>query len=513
MGLFDFIFRRQRRAPTQTHGVTGAAAFGGRLVSLERNPAMQGEAFYTTLTNMIANTAIVGTGVRYFQNLIGGTSWTVEPKEDAPDAERAAQIVREGLFEADMSDQWSTCLKRASLFRMYGFSMHEWTARRRRDGMMVFGSIEHRPQSTIEFWDMPDEGGPIAGVVQRPIVRGSYYYIPRDRLWYCVDNSLSDSPDGVGLLRHVVETARRLDRYCQLEGFGYETDMRGMPVARIPYRELERYAQATGKDATWLVGQIAPLERLVENHIKTPWQGIAMDSSPYERDSGGRVEISTVPQWALELLKGDGAGLAEIHQVIERLNREIARCLGMEFLMMGGDGKGSNAQHADKTSMFAAILEATLHELSWFTRHDLAFPLLRLNGLDPEQSCPQIMPDPIATERVEVVVDALSKLATAGAVLMPDDPAIDQIRRRLHLAEQPDLPPDILGTLPQSRQPALVPPEIDDGSVDVDVSDLDDGARPRGPARRAPARKGYRAPVGAPLASATIDQERDPWDR
>jgi hypothetical protein len=460
MGLFDFLFRRTKKPVTQASGTDGVGAMGGRLYTFEMNPAMQGREFYTTLSNMIANIAIVGTGVRYFQNLIGGTSWTVEPKEGTgSDGERAAELVREGLLESNMPDPWSTSVKRQALFRMYGFAWHEWTMRRRGDGKMVFASIEHRPQATVEFWDIDDRGGPVRGIVQRPIVWGDYYYVPRERSWYSVDKSLTESPDGVGLLRHVVETARRLDRYCQLEGYGYETDLRGIPLARIPYQELEKYAKANSKPAGWVQQQVKPLEDFLRSHIKNPWMGISVDSMPYIREGNGTTEISSVPQWAVELLKSDAVGLADIHQVIERLNREIARCLGMEFLMMGGDGKGSNAQHQDKTSMFAAHLEATLHELAWSVVHDLVWPLLQLNGMDPEKVCPQVMPDPIATERVEVVVDALSKLATAGAVIMPDDPAINQIRRRLHLAEQPELPPDLIGTLPQSRQPAKAPPE------------------------------------------------------
>jgi hypothetical protein len=481
MGLFDFLFNRKKTPVTQAAGTNGVTALGGKVVSWEQSAALQGRNLYLTLSNLIANTAIVGTGVRYYQNLIGGTSWSVEPKEGSgAEGQKAADLVKEGLFEANMPDPWSTAVKKQALFRMYGFAAHEWVMRRRpKDGKFVYGSIEHRPQATIEYWDVPERGGPVQGIVQLPIMWGDFYYIPRGRLWYTVDNGLTDDPGGVGMLRHVVEHARRLGRYEQLEGWGYETDMRGVPVGRIPYRELEIHAKAHGKDAAWIKAQVLPLETLVANHVKTPWQGITMDSSSYVGQGGtnGGTTVSPVPQWALELLKGDGAGLAEINVVIERINLEIARTLGMEFIMLGGDGTGSLALSKDKTSMFASVLEATLHELAWGTVHDLVYPLLKMNGMDPEAVCPQVMPDPIATERIETTVDALAKLAQAGAVLMPDDPAIDQIRRRLHLAEQPALPPDIIGTLPRSRMPAVAPPDPALGETDVDVTDLAPGKK------------------------------------
>lgn len=480
MGLFDFIFNRKKTPLSQPAGTTGVTSFAGKLVSFENSPDLQGTQLYTTLSNMVANCCVAGAAVRYYQNLIAGTSWSVEPKEGTgAEGERAAELVRTGLFEADMTTPWSTVVKKQALYRMYGFSLHEWTMRKRKnDGVLVFADVSHRPQQTIQFWDIDDKpgNGDFRGVVQRPILWGDYYYIQRERLFYSVDNSLTDAPDGVGVLRHVVEHIRRLKRYEQLEGFAYETDLRGVPVAKIPYRSLEKYAEANNKSAAWIAGQVRAMESFVENHIKSPYLGVSIDSSPYMTDAQNPT-ISNVPQWALELLTGDASGLAEIGLVVERINREIARVLGMEFMLLGGDGKGSLALSRDKTSMFASVLEATLHELSWFAVHDLVYPLLRMNGIDPELYAPQVQPDPIATERIEVTVDALSKLAQAGAILMPDDPAINQIRSRLHLADQPKLAPEIIA----SKIPGRTRTNPDDGSIEVDVSDLgDDPKNPKG---------------------------------
>lgn len=454
MGLLDFIWNRKKTPIGQSSGVPGVSSFGGMLVSWEQSPDLQGRNRYLTYSNMISNTVVVGAAVRYFQSLIGGTSWTVTAREGSgKTGDKAVDVVNSGLFEANMTDTWSTCVKRQALYRMYGFAMHEWTMRRRKDGMMVYANLGHRPQSTIEFWDLPDDGsGPLQGVVQRPLLDASYHYMARSRLWYSVDNSLTDSPDGIGVLRNVVEHSRRLGRYEQLEGYAFETDMRGMPVARIPYQALKEYQIAQGLSDAWYAAQIKPLETLAANHVKTPNQGIAIDSKTYAT-TALNPSVSAVPMFALELLKGDGQGLLEVAATIERINREIARVLGMEFMMLGGDGKGSLALSQDKTSMFASMMEAALHELAEATVRDLVFPLLSMNGIDPELYCPRVLPDPIATERIELTVDALLKLAQAGAVLMPDDPAIDQIRARLHLADQPALPPELIGTLARPRSP------------------------------------------------------------
>ena len=484
MGFLDFIFGRKKTPIGQPAGVDGTISSNGYLVSFEEKQELRGRPLYTTYSNLIANTTIVGAAVRYFQGLVGGTSWTVEPKEGSgSDGEKAAKLVRDGLIECNMSMPWHTVVRKAAMYRFYGFSIHEWTMKKAGDGRIFFDDLGHRPQYTIERWDIPHEGQPWQGVVQRSMA-GSYYYMPRSRLFYAVDNSLTDYPDGVGLLRHAVEHGRRLTRYEQLEGFGYESNLRGMPVGRIPYADLAK--QAVGKPKGWFDAQVSAMETLVNNHIKTPFQGITVDSATYTTDTQNPT-ISPVPKWAIDIISARSDGLTEISDVIERINREIARVLGMEFLLLGGDGKGSLALSRDKTSMFAAILEATLSELAWFTVHDLVYPLLEMNGLDPEKVCPQVMPDPIATERIEVVVDALAKLAQAGAILMPDDPAIDQIRGRLHLADQPKLPPELL-TGPRGMAPTGRPgkpgapgspkdpnaPDPAKGEVDVNVDDPTD---------------------------------------
>lgn len=434
--------KRTPGAPTKLEGSPGVYSYGGRLVSFEKRPELVGRNAFVTYDNLVLNTIIVGAAVRYYQALIGGASWTVTAKEGAPQGERAAEIVTEGLIEASMVTPWSSVVKRAALYRYYGFSIHEWCVRRRpSDGMIVFSNIEHRPQHTVDMWDIPQGGGYLQGIVQLVPTRPEYFYVPRERMFYCVDSTLTDSPDGVGLLRHVVEHGRRLQRYEQLEGFGFEGNLRGMPVGKVPGAELQKIADAQGKPKNWVDDQTAAVLALVQNHIKTPFQGIMLDSEPYSTAMVGSMNPSytNVPKWAIDIIKGDAAGLPDVQNTIERLNREIARVLGMEFLLLGADGKGSLALSRDKTSMFASLLESTLGELANFAKQDLVYPLLELNGIDPEENAPQVNPDPIATERIEAVIAALVGLAQAGAPLAPNDPVINQVRGRLHLADAPEI--------------------------------------------------------------------------
>ncbi len=235
--------RNQRKVPTTTIGVGGAAVYGGFVVERETSAKLAGQQLYTTYAKLLANTTIVAAGVRYFLNLISKASWKVEPAEDTgARGEEVAEQFEDVMY--DMLTPWHRVIRRMAMFRFYGFGIQEWTAKRREDGLIGFLDIEPRPQTTITKWDV-DEHGTVHGVIQESPQTFREIYLPRAKLVYAVDDSLSDSPKGLGLLRHIVQACDRLERYEQLEGFGFETDLRGVPIGRAPFQELRRWSRRT----------------------------------------------------------------------------------------------------------------------------------------------------------------------------------------------------------------------------------------------------------------------------
>ena len=121
-------------------------------------------------------------------------------------------------------------------------------------------------------------------------------------------------------------------------------------------------------------------------------------------------------------------------RAIERINLEMARVLGTEGLLLGGDGRGSLALSKDKSHNFSLIIDSTLQELADSAKQDLVAPLFELNGWDLDD-----MPSP-KTEAtryrdVEEVTRALQDMAQAGAILAPDDPVIKEVRGLLGLSD------------------------------------------------------------------------------
>lgn len=422
---------RRKVAPTKRGGAPGFAVWGGYVQTNEKESELTGVQKYATYSDLVANISIIGASVRYFLNLVAKAEWKVEPPEDAgAEGEDIAELLEEMM--EDMETPWHRVVRRSALYKFHGFGMQEWTAKRRDDGKIGLLDIEARPQATIEGWDV-DENGTVVGVTQRSPQTSELLYLPRTKLVYLVDDALNDTPEGLGLFRHLAEPAKRLQRLQTLEMFGHDTDLRGIPVARAPLAELQQAVANGDMTEAAAAAVVAPLREFIQKHIVNPEMGMLLDSKTYE-SSDESASPSGTPQFNLELLRGDGGGSTEsVNMSIERVTREISRIMGTEFLLLGGDGKGSLALSRDKTNSFALLVDSALAEITESFEKDVFDPLFTLNGWD-EKNKPQAKTESIQFRDIEQITRALVDMANAGATLAPDDEAINEIRDLLGLS-------------------------------------------------------------------------------
>jgi len=415
--------------PSQVIGVPGTAVFGGYPQSLEQNALLNGTRKWTTYANNLANRPPVAAAVRYVLNLVAMPSWHWEPADDTSEAQEIADLT-EDIFD-DLETPWRRVIKRMAMYRYEGLGWHEWTSKRREDGAIGFLDVAARRPHTLERWQV-DETGVVIGVWQRSPQTGVEIYIPRWKSVYLRDDAVSDSPEGVGLFRHIVDACNRLTRYELLEGYGYETDLRGIPYIRAPLLELAKLVEQgppNGLTAAQRDEILQPLRTAMDNHIRGLSTSVMVDSSHYPTIEGNP---STVERMSFELLRGDSAPHADIAQAIIRANHEIMRVLGAEVLMVGGDGKGSYSLAKDKTQALMVVVDGTLQEIGEAVRKDLVEPLGRLNGWDPALlPWPKI--DPLRYRDIEQVTSALAQMAQAGSPMDIDDPADAAVRDVLGL--------------------------------------------------------------------------------
>lgn len=417
-------------APTVVLGSPGAAIYGGYILESESDARLSRAQKYTTYSNILANVPIVAAGVRFFLNLVAKAEWKVQPPEDggARGEELAATV--EDILN-DMDTPWHRIVRRAAMYRFYGFGIQEWTAKRRGDGVVGFLDVEPRPQITCERWDT-NANGDVLGVLQKNPQTQMENYLPREKVVYLVDDSLNDSPEGLGLFRHLVEPAARLRRYEQLEGFGYENDLRGTPLLRAPLTELAKMVKNGTITATQRDALLSPLQDFITNHVKNPALGLLLDSQTW-RTTDERSTPSNVAQFDAQLMDGGEYNLDAVANAIQRVMTDMARVLGIEHLMLGGGDGGSWALSRDKSDNFALIVDSTLKELREAFEADLLRPLWLLNGW-PDDLMPTLVTDTSASRDVEQIAGAVRDLAAAGVVLDRDDEAVAELFHLLGLS-------------------------------------------------------------------------------
>lgn len=475
--LFGYLGLRRRVAPTAVAGEAGVNAIGGYLVSSEKDFRLRDSQRYITLGEVLRNADIVTAGVRYFGDMIALSRWKVVPADESDAAKKVAEFIEHVMH--DMTTPWHRVAKRAAMFRMWGFSIQEWVAKRRGDGQIGLLDVEPRAQKTITQWDL-DSSGTVFGAVQTSVIDGSELYIPRSKMVYMVDDAEDATPEGSSLLRACAPHAHRLWEYERLEGVGLANDLQGMPIAKVPLRQLQVLVDQKKITKAERDEIVKPVLDFLKAHVKSPTRGMLIDSEPH-RDEGPTRSPSGTSQYSLDVVRSDSSQVqAAAAAAVERKTRSMARILGVEFLLLGSDSKGSHALADSKTTGFGLLLDSTMTELARTFEADFVHRVCSLNGID-ESLEPALLPDRSGFLDVVEVTNALRNLAAAGAPLQPDDPVQNEVREQLGLS-----PADLtrmeresmieLADGEDDESQAADPTETDDG--DAEVADNETGDDP-----------------------------------
>lgn len=450
--------------PFSEVGVSGTAVFGGYIVTKERSARLFGSERYRTAADILANISIVAAGLRYFLNLLAKPEWSVD-RDDGDEDEENAEFLEEVL--GDMDTSWGRIVRRAGMYRFHGFGIHEWIAKRRPDGKIGLQDIEVRPQHTIERWQV-DVTGAVTGVWQRSPQDGREIGLPRSKLVYLVDDTVTDNPEGMGWFRHLVDPCDRLKTYLQLEGYGFQRDLSGTPVGRAPLQRINSLVAAKKLTQVQADQLIQGMKNFVQMQAKSPDTGVLLDSQPYESLTADGQQVSAVPQWDLELLTGSVGSLPQVDKAINRLTYDIARIIGIENMLTGSEGFGSMALSRDKSQHIYLSIQSTLHDMTEQFSKDIVGPIWALNGL-PEDRKPKLKAADVAFRDVEQIASVIRDLATAGKVLQPDDPIGNDLRDLMGVSREPELDEETiqmmrnahLGLTPSGEDPAVLDAEND----------------------------------------------------
>ncbi len=423
--------------PFREAGVSGTPIYGGFVLNREINAKLVGQQRYRTASDILCNISVVAAGVRYFLNLCGKPKWKAEPVDDTPAARDAADFVEAVI--AEMSTSWARIVRRSGMYRYHGFGIGEWTAKRRDDGRIGLVDIEQRPQHTIWRWGT-DPNGQVSGVWQRDPMNGNEIWLPRSKLVYLVDDMMTDDPEGLGWFRALADPAERMKRFQELETIAFERNLAGTPIGRVPYSEIEAAVAAgtvTRADAN---AMIKAMEEFVDLQVKEPTTSLILDSAPYESITADGTNVSSVYKWSIELMTGDMTGIEQLNGkdgALQRLTYEMARIIGVESILTGAQGAGSMALAAEQSNNLYTVVNSTVADMAEGFNRDIIAPIWKLNGF-PDELRPTLKCEDVAFKDVEQIAAMLRDMAAAGAVLTPDDPAINDMRDLAGISRVPD---------------------------------------------------------------------------
>ena len=466
------ISRPQRRtaSTTQAQGTRDFPVRTGYVWDNERHAKLRRHLKYRTFSEMVADHPLISASMDLFLSTIQKTKWTFEPIEDDPDSRRYADGLDEIVRNMDI--KLPQVMRRAAMYRYYGFGIQEWIAKKLDSGLIGFKAIEPRGQHTIHRWDI-SERGEILGVEQYGSEEGRWLYIDRRRMIYCVDDSIHDSPEGLGVFRKLFTTTTRLDAYLMLEEIGFDTDLRGMPIIKAPLGRLAKMVT----DGQLKQPEADAIKQVfldfINEHQKKKSQGMLIDSEPFS-DSEGNP--SNEPQYSVELMRGDtGSVHADLATAIQRERSNLALVLSSAFLLLGQDGAGSLALSRIQIEVFIRSVEAVLEYLSSVFERDFIKRAAELNGWD-ESKLPEMVFEAPKMQDILEITEALRNMATAGGPLHQEDPVFDELRAMMGLCKRPEdlefptpmgMDPDLNPRADGSKNPAAhegKKEEVDDGN-------------------------------------------------
>ena len=414
-------------------GSAGYQITGGIINYNEKNPLIANHSQrHLASADILANISIIAASVRYYLNLLSNPNWSVRPVDDSSQAAEAAEFVESVMH--DMNSSWTRVIRRNGMYKWHGFNIAEWTAKKREDGKIGFVNVEQRPQHTIERWAI-DDNGVVLGVWQMNPNTQQEVFIDRWKLIYLVDDTLTDSPDGMGWFRHCVEPAQRLKEYLTLEKIGFERDLAGIPVGKAPITAINRAIKSGAISKQQGEAMLDGIKNFVKMEVKKQNTGLILDSQTFENTTSDGTQATSVNQWGMDLLTSNPGNMASLQEAINRIQVEIARIIGTENIFTGTDGSGSLALSQDKSTNLYLNVNSALVEMAEQFDKDFIGPLWRLNGFD-EKLKPSFQPEEVAFKDAEAVSVVLRNMAQAGAVLAPDDPAINDLRMLLGVSEQ-----------------------------------------------------------------------------
>lgn len=412
----------KKATPTGEIGVTGLKAAQG-LIFEEFLQQLTGTRGIKVYQEMSDNDSTVGAILAAIGLLVRPVTWRIVPAP-GPEGQQYADFVQSLMNDMEMP--WADFMSEALTCLTYGWSWQELVYKKRvgpdetspdkrskfTDGRIGLRKIAPRSQATWLRWELADNGD-ILGMHQLPWTGGGINYMPIEDSLLIRTTSVRNNPEGRSVLRSAYRSWYYLKRIQESEAIGIERELAGLPVVKVPGYLL---SSAKPEDQAILAAYVK-----IARDLKLNEQGgLVIPSDPWT-DAEGRPVAGTA-KVDVSLMSTAGSRAIDTNVTAVRYQRDIARTVMADFLMLGTDGgRGSYALSQDKTNLFLRSVETLTWTIADALDRQMLPPLWRYNGF-PVEMMPKFEPGKVAPVNFGELGVYLRNLALAGIVL-PTEPS------------------------------------------------------------------------------------------
>ncbi len=389
-------------------------------------PELRGTKAVKTFREMRDNDAYIGATLFAIEMLARESEWQVEPYSNKENHKKDAAFLEECVD--DMSHTWSDFVSEIFTMLVFGYSIFEIvykirggnsefseTKSKYNDGKIGWRKFAIRSQETISRWLFDTTGG-LQGIEQVAPPDYRTRIIPIEKLILFRTSTHKNNPEGRSILRNAYRAWYFKKHIENIEAIGIERDLAGLPIAWVPPQLLK---------TTALKEEVATLEaikKIVKNVRRDEQEGIIL---PLAYDSNGNKIFD------FGLLSTGGRRQFDTSTIIERYNRAIVTTVLADFIMLGAE-RGSYSLATEKTSLFSRAIDAWLNTIDdTFNRYAVT-RLFEANGMQTEE-LPYIKHKTVEKIDFDAVSKLISSLATAGAVIFPNEQLENYLLRQLGL--------------------------------------------------------------------------------
>jgi len=335
-------------------GFTGLVEYSGQIRD-DFLKEFHGKEAYKRFNEMRLNNATIGAGLLAIEYVIRSMSWEFTSDDDN---DPNLEFIQETW--TNMSQSQNDFISEAISFVWAGFSIFEIVYKKDESGKWAWRKFSPRGQDTVYQWLFDDTGG-LAGFRQLAAPRFQAVDIPIEKSILFRTRLEKNNPEGRSLLRIAWVSYYYLKNLQQIEAIGFERDVNGMPVIKLPENS------DTNEDSE--TSDVSKAAKIVRNMRVDEQAGLVL---PFG--------------WDALLLSGSGKSFAALSGAIERYEKRIATSFFSQFLMLGQDGTGSLALSANSTDFFMSAVNSIADIFSeTFTKYAV-YRLLKLNGATDEDA-------------------------------------------------------------------------------------------------------------------------------